>query len=705
MTSWTVERSAILSLMLDEVSGTEEIIATRQDRCRVGDCVASCFQNTGRYFTGSKAEGLDLPGSDDDYMVDINGRYNIRVAQTTQEARVASSPYTATLLLCTDNVHPGFALLRWLSISSPIPNPLLLRASQNMYGFPHLSSFLFTREHLQAENPGDCVTRVIQGPSIETWNEYSDRSQSGDDNVPSIHCPFWPHGAEEWLHRPRRYGWPTPTDINQITDFGCHLVAVGFPLSASKEMEWRISFSIAERILVWSFNPVQIQCYAVMKIILKEFIKLRCSPSNYVLCSYFIKTFLFWKFEVTESTFWCADNFRACISFLLVEFTKCIRDRELPHYFFPSFNLLSVKLTREAQRELLPILETAIEHDIAILRECNTLRKVWSRFTTTDGNINHVTRIMKRTNIVRNDECLMYHANRCYFQYSKLTHPSSDPSRVTRAVTHLITGILDGRFTTSLVPLILRYQVLMSNIPHGVPGNRDAYKLGRLSHSDVASVDISTCKLWYAMVLLMRTDYAACLRIVNDVLSRIPPYALYWSHHLLSSQESASLYEHMYLQSDANVVERLRTSWLQDLHFYKDMLHNINLPTAVLVELSLCDENIGVFVSPFVFAYYLMFLCHHELHQFDDRDRALRLLLDTVSNPEQCGCGCQYHHSLNIAGHCLLLAGRRDRAREMFILSYQSTQTVPPFHKYNSALLYLHSIPWWHFLYLTLFLQ
>ena len=693
MANWTPERSAILSLMLDEVSGTEEMVTIRQDFCRVSDCIESCGQNTGYYFSGSVAEGLDLPGSDRDFMYDINGYFNIRVAQTAQEARVASSPRISSLLLCTDNVQPGFALLRWLSISSPIPHPVLLRTSQNMHGFLHLSSFLFTRDRLNAENTEDGCTRVIQGPSIETWHEYMDRSESGMDLVPSIHCPFWPRGAEEWLHRPRRCGWPTPTDITQITDFGCHLVAVGYPLSSSKEMEWRISFSVAERILVWSFNHIQIQCYAVMKIILKEFIKVRCSPPNYVLCSYFIKTFLFWKFEVTESTFWRAENFRACISFLLLEFTKCIRNRELPHYFFPSFNLLSVKLTREAQRELLLISETAIEQDIAILRECNTLREVWSKFTATDGNINHVTRMMKKINVVRNDKCLMSHTCRCYYLYSRLTRLSSDPSRVTRAVTRLTSGILAGRYTTSLAPLVLRYHVFMSNIKHGVPGNRDAYKLGRLAHSDAASVDISTSKLWYAMVSLMRTDYAACLRTVNDILSRIPPYALYWSHStILSSRESTSLFERVYIQSDADVVERLKTSWLTDLWFYKNMSYNINLPSAVRVELSVCDEDVGVHVSPFVFAYYLMFLCHHELHQYDDRDRALRLLVDTVNNTEQRGS--MPYHSLNIAGHCLLLAGRTDRAREMFTLSYQTTQRVPPLHKYNSVLLYLHSLAW-----------
>ena len=694
MASWTPERSAILSLVMDEVSGTEEIVGIQQDAGRLWDCMLSCSMKTGVYYTGSKAEGLNLPGSDDDFMIDFNEEFNIRVAQTAQEARDASSSRSYSLLLCTDNVHPGFALLRWLS---PFPHPLLLHSSKNTEGFLHLSSFLFVRERLHrftCTSP-DGVTHNIQGPSIERWSEYMDKSQSGTDHVPSIHCPFWPRGAEEWLHRPRRCGWPTPADITLITDFGCHLVPVGYPLSFSKEMEWRISFSVAERILVWSFNHVQIQCYAIMKIILKEFIKVRCSPPNYVLCSYFIKTFLFWKFEVTEPTFWRVENFHACISFLLVEFTKCIRDRELPHYFFPSFNLLCVKLTRDAQRELLQLLETAKEHDIAILRECTTLRKVWSRFIKTDVNINRVTCMMKKINIVRNDECLMKHIDNCFFLYSVLTRSSLDPSRVTRVLTQLTTGILAGRYATSLAPLVLRYHVFMTNIPHRVPGNRDVYKLRRLAHSDAASFDISTCKLWYAMVLLMRTDYAACLTTVNDVLSHIPPFALYMSFpNIQSSSESKSFYEHVYLQSFGDIVERVRTSWLQDLRFFKQKLHDINVPLAIHVELSFCDEVHGVRVSPFIFAYYLMFLCHHELHQYNDRDRALRLLVETVNNPEQRGNIYMYHHLLNIAAHCLLLAGLRDRARDTFIASHKFTQRCPPYHRYNSAVQYLLRIPW-----------
>ena len=72
MTSWTPARSILLSQLLDDVVGTEEMVRIRQDFCRISDCIRSTGINTNYYFTGSKAEGLDLPGSDKDFMCDIN---------------------------------------------------------------------------------------------------------------------------------------------------------------------------------------------------------------------------------------------------------------------------------------------------------------------------------------------------------------------------------------------------------------------------------------------------------------------------------------------------------------------------------------------------------------------------------------------------------------------------------------------------------
>ena len=58
MTSWTPARSILLSQLLDDVVGTEEMVRIRQDYCRILDWIRSTGTNTKNYFTGSKAEGL-----------------------------------------------------------------------------------------------------------------------------------------------------------------------------------------------------------------------------------------------------------------------------------------------------------------------------------------------------------------------------------------------------------------------------------------------------------------------------------------------------------------------------------------------------------------------------------------------------------------------------------------------------------------------
>ena len=77
MASWTPRYSTLLSQMLDINFGTQDMVETRQDYCKLDDCISSTALPINRYYTGSKAEGLDLPGSDMDFMYEINSTYNI----------------------------------------------------------------------------------------------------------------------------------------------------------------------------------------------------------------------------------------------------------------------------------------------------------------------------------------------------------------------------------------------------------------------------------------------------------------------------------------------------------------------------------------------------------------------------------------------------------------------------------------------------
>ena len=113
------------------------------------------------------------------------------------------------------------------------------------------------------------------------------------------------------------------------------------------------------------------------------------------------------------------------------------------------------------------------------------------------------------------------------------------------------------------------------------------------------------------------------------------------------------------------------------------------MPRAIQIELDYCDKYIGVFISPFAYTYYLMFLCYHGLGQYVNRDRALRQLVDTVNDDERCGAF--RHHSYNITGHCLLMAGCVDIARVMFLQSaqFRRSMRLPIFDNYNAAYKYL----------------
>ena len=713
MSRWTAEISALLSLLLDDVTGTKKVVAIRQDFCQLDDCMKSNFPLEGSkvYFTGSKAEGLDLPGSDMDFMLDINGTDGINVVQSLHESP-APSPY-GVFYLCTKNTPPGFALLRCIK---PGILALINISIQSVNGQHYLSSSLIgdnTTKMSTSLNTPYCIKTARQGPSIEHWTILDNPSGPGTDMVNSIHCAFWPNDASEWIERPRPSGWPTPHDVSSIVKFGCHLVAIGHPHSETRSLEWRISFSVAERTLVWSFNHVQIQCYALMKIILKEFIKEKCSPHNQVLCSYFIKTFLFWKYEVKDLNFWQENNLRECIKYLLIEFRQCLNEEMIRHFFFPRFNLLSVKLTADAKIELLQLFDIIIQSDISILRECVTLKTVWSKFVSVDRNQVNVIREKRRRNFLQNDKimmqwfCTLSDSKKFYVPDVFVPDDFKFMLSVIRnqifsySLHQLINQIVSLPCKTCLKSLLLKALLFKSEIldKHcrtintSSLGNRDVYSLLQFTtHDKSLAYDISTSKLWCAMLLLTKKDYASTLRIVNQVLSSIPPYALALAccksdHNTQNLTEAEHLYVDKFMHSECSTIERAREAWLCELIVHKSQTKA--MPLAIQIELYFSDDVANLLcLSPFTCLYYLMFLCYHELHQYDNRDRALRQLVDIANNERW---GHLHRHSYNIAGHCLLVAGEKDRARDMFLRSYGFTLCqIPSFVKFNSALLYMY---------------
>ena len=139
MTNWNPARSVLLPQLLDDVVGTEEMVYIRQDYCRIWDCLMSTTDsnNDNVYFTGSKAEGLDLPGSDHDVMFDINNKANLVIIQKMQDAPPAVN--RNVFFMKTENVPPCFVMLRSVK---QVRSGMLFEACQSTDNVMHLSSYL-----------------------------------------------------------------------------------------------------------------------------------------------------------------------------------------------------------------------------------------------------------------------------------------------------------------------------------------------------------------------------------------------------------------------------------------------------------------------------------------------------------------------------------------------------------------------------------
>ena len=438
---------------------------------------------------------------------------------------------------------------------------------------------------------------------------------------------------------------------------------------------------------MWSFNHTQLQCYAVMKLILKEYVKRECSEKHKsVLCSYFIKTFLFWQFETTDPSFWQTTNLPGCIISLLREFYICIQTGVLRHYFVPRFNLFQIKLTPNAQTEILHIFGKVIETDISIIGQCKSLSGVYSNFLTIRDRkhcAERTTKIRKRRILNNNEITMSFISTRMFDLINRIwcTYESIFAALVRLNAEENTPASLSVFVIRRLCLLIATRKLYTSS---NQCNKYVHYHMALLSRN-IFGTDVVGSKLWLATFLLQQGDYDGSLQNVNDVLSSIPPYALYYSGGIESGDDSKQLYVDRYCGRNTDILCRAKESWLFDMRITHSEYSFV--PRAIQIELDHCDTRIGVYISPFVYAYYLMFLCYHGLGQFGNRDRALRQLVDTSNDDERNGVF--KHHSYNIVGHCMLIAGDVGMARDMFLQSAWFTQLSPVADKYNAVYKYL----------------
>ena len=185
------------------------------------------------------------------------------------------------------------------------------------------------------------------------------------DMVACIQSNKWPEIAHGWKTRHRPGNWPDKDLIEKLKETTVYLAPVGHKNSSDVYLQWRPSFNIAEKALIRDFNLTQTNCYALLKIYLKDHIK-HIAPD--VLSSYCMKTTVFWKSEIQGKKNIVPEKLLDFFVECLKTLKQWLRQGKVPHYFIESRNALGTIIDETGLSLAIRELDTTINDPVAVLQ-------------------------------------------------------------------------------------------------------------------------------------------------------------------------------------------------------------------------------------------------------------------------------------------------------------------------------------------------
>lgn len=169
------------------------------------------------------------------------------------------------------------------------------------------------------------------------------------DTVVALKCREWPKIAEEWIERRREFDWPGGALIEEAVEKGCYLVPIGGHQSQCEEMEWRISFVLAERLLIRNMNFIQRFVYSILKTIRKEIF----GHFSAIISSYIVKTAVLWVSEENDVSSWKPGFVLRYVRLCFLKILNFLQVDFCPNFFMNKCNLFHAKYSEDERLRLI----------------------------------------------------------------------------------------------------------------------------------------------------------------------------------------------------------------------------------------------------------------------------------------------------------------------------------------------------------------
>ncbi|XP_062595561.1 uncharacterized protein LOC134256899 [Saccostrea cucullata] len=618
--------------------------------------------------SGSRREGFRLITSDHDFMfwpLDHNV-----ICDLSQISLYRIPQHTVILMEC-DDLPPGFTRL---NLMSPSNDEEVRSSCVEINNKVYISSTLFRENHLRViQTFNFSSSSISHGPCLTycTGNKETD-------------CAFcfrsyhWPALVFAWIHRCRRQRWPSEVVLSNILSSGFHVVPVGS--TPESNQEWRLSFSMAEQKLVYSMNHTQFLCYGLFKIFLREVVNL--NEGSPVLCSYFIKTAVFWVIQTNNSLTWTPENVLPCFwrCFKLLIFWVFIG--ECPNFFIPENNMFRFKVTGSMQTLLFNNLNELYCKGISSLLLSETLRPFLSqailyrglRVCTDEGSIITNTEL---------DITLFEELHDYSQRVSSVSVFAALMRNIEMVVSKRLTPYQEAtiQYITSEVlqnTAMLNLSVVCSDNNR----NKVYYKASSVSRLLKLSCALGCASniLYQAMYFNKTCRYEKSLSYLQKALNRITkPYVM----HMYKNSYHVNVDMFRRCTMGMSLGHKMRNALVTDIALYSWYIY---IDELVLEQKTSNDNGINIlFIPPLVTLHMLFILNHHRLGDTMTSQQSLQDLQNLLLYDDGVYAPPLVRDiSWQILGICQQTCGDFQGALE----SYEHSLQQDPYHKIQEATLF-----------------
>ncbi|XP_060080232.1 uncharacterized protein LOC132559616 [Ylistrum balloti] len=661
--------SVLLSKFIDEnYTGTKEVTDIRRGVTLNLESIYNCRENTRNVFLGgSQSDGIYMSGSDTDTVYIEN---DVLVISPGQSVPPDSSHKTVLYMTkaleaqCT----PGYVSLQLGELGQK-RNTTIVNSLVTFGGRRFVASNIYRKQTIREQSrsiPKSIVPHGQSSPQATSLN-----------TVVGFACKSWPRDAEEWVTRTRLCGWPPQKLVDQIVCQGCHLVPLEEKSLEDKTMvlKWRISLASAERSLVHAFSHVQLKVYCLLKyffIQLKNTNLLREFPG--VVSSALLKTLMFFSVENSHPMLWKEQNLFYCFWFCFNILMSWAQKECCPNYFIPSDDMFQEKLRGRNQQKLFDVL--TIFHGMKLL--CLSHEKFFRpNILESISDANTITELVHP----HTEKEIEYHRDMgLIVKLATISQPSgSDLTRCLTKALNLLrkseTEVEEVTAFSFMNSLLLQLTQRKANPDHiaRTTSNKTRYQtLGKCEHHLILCSSVGTELCYLANFYFMSGNYNKSLRLCSYVTSQ-PQYHM--KSQLLLPSEQKARYIQSYCGKGYTLIHKLKKTFTKSLFFAKETFYLPQLQPEV------SKSPVGIYIPALPYAFFLSFLCCHELGDTACCDAAIRSLIVAKYDYLEGGHTNWTIHTL--LGICYETLGDHRRAIRCYM---DSDQSKTEFHEYNPAL-------------------